>query len=140
MWVVPQDIKDRWLSTEPLPDDAKIQVLIDDFESQVLNRFPDLDTYVQQGKPSLTFVVSTLSRFITEYLMAKATPYQQESQTVYGVGQRSITTGSFARTSKVLTEGELNLFKPYRAGRILALPYDTRPTKGTNLWGVGGVL
>lgn len=129
MWVTVLDITDRWLNDKPLPSDEKIQVIINDFESQVLNRFPTLPDRIVNGKINEAFVISTISGWIIEYLLSEGTPYQQETQSYHNVGSRSITTGSKARTSKTLTYSDLKVLAPKGGRQIGSMNMNTEAGK-----------
>lgn len=126
MWVEITDIKNRWISDKPLPSDEKLQVIISDFESQVLNRFPDINDRIANNTLSIDFLIATISRWIIEYLQTDGTQYSSETQTMYGVGSRSVTIGSGSRNTNVLSELDFRTLLPKRNGRIYSIPMNTR--------------
>lgn len=125
MWVEVEDINKRWISDKPLPSDEKIEVIISDFESQVINRYPDIQVRIDSGKLPIDFVITTISRWIIEYLQTDGTPYSSETQTMYGVGSRSITVGSNKRTTTVLSGSDLSALAPKKSGRLISLHMNT---------------
>src|SRR5690606_726060 len=108
-------------SDKPLPADEKLEVLIDDFEAQVANRFPDIEDRLTNGSLSLSFLVATISRWIIEYLQTDGTQYSSETQTMYGVGSRSVTIGSGSRNTNVLSESDFRTLLPRKSGRIFSV-------------------
>lgn len=135
MWVTIDDIKGRWISDKPLPSDEKLEILIDDFEAQVANRFPDIEERLNNGSLALSFLVATISRWVIEYLQTDGTQYSSETQTMYGVGSRSVTIGSGSRNTNVLSEADFRTLLPRKSGRIFSVHMNTRPpAPNYNFW------
>lgn len=121
-WTVPNDVIVRWLNTDkPLPDDATISVFINDFEQQILTKYPRIQERIDDGLISVDFIKRVVSGWVIEFFQSGGTPYSSETQSYTGVGSRSVTMGGSARTSTNLSLSDLSVFAPESKSRIISV-------------------
>lgn len=111
IWANANDVKDRWISDDILPEDNKINLFIQNVENQIKNRFPNIEERVSEGIPTADFMKDTICQIVIEYLITGGNPYASESQSISGVAARSVSfSSSKARTSLRLTEDDMRQF------------------------------
>lgn len=83
----PEDVRDRWLGDEQIPDDAVLDVHIVDAEDTVRSAIPDLDQRITDDRIPLERLVKIVSRMVIRHL-----------QNPLGIRQKQETTGPFTGT------------------------------------------
>lgn len=122
MWVEIEDIEDRWISSDRLPEDRKLQTIIDDFEVQVLRRFPDINSRITGETLDETFVIGTISNWVIEYVITGLSAGKtQESQAYTGFNSRSVSYDTRNRRDTRLSESDLSVFEPVRKASFAML-------------------
>lgn len=85
LWADVDDIKSRWLLTEELPADDKLEELIEDAEDTILARFPDMSARVTADIVPQRRVVKIIAELVIERALNPR-----------GTRQVSTTTGPFS--------------------------------------------
>jgi len=121
------DIKDRWLVSDPLPDDAKLETLIDEAEDIVLSAIPDLADRISDGRIPLVRLQRIVSRMVIRHIQ-NPTGVRQTQETT-GPFTKGVTYGGDEPGSMYLTDDEKRqlLGKSSTSGR--AFQIDTTPAR-----------
>ena len=144
-WTTPEDIKDRWVSSDPIPSDTKLSVFIADVERQIKNHYKEIQDRIDAGLIEVDYIKQIVSTIIIEFLFTKGQPFTYESQSYSGAGSQSVGySATKARLSLILTPEDLELFAPTKTGGILSISVapdmrSTAPTGKIIGWTTTGV-
>lgn len=120
-WTLPQDIKNRWVTNEPLPTDTQLQVFVDDVERQIGNHYKEIQNRIDDGLIEVDYIKQIVSIIIIEFLQTKGQPFTYESQAYSGAGSQQVGySASKARYTLVLTAEDLQLFAPGKLGGVMS--------------------
>lgn len=93
-WASPQDVRDRWLGSEKLPEDSVISKWLEDAETFIFAEFPDLPAQLTQDPDGMwRSRVVLVSAQLTIAALKNPDGIRQRSQTS-GVFTSSETLGS----------------------------------------------
>lgn len=93
-WATPQDIRDRWLANDPLPEDTAIQAWLNDAETLILAEFPHLaDKLTDDPDGTWRRKVTYVEIALVSQALRNPDGVRQRSQTA-GVFTDSVTYGA----------------------------------------------
>lgn len=68
MWATTNDVADRWIGSDPMPDVATIGVVIDDAEDTIGREYTDVQVRIDAGTLPLARVVKVVCRMAIRHL------------------------------------------------------------------------
>lgn len=123
-YTVPQDITDRWLRDDQLPDNDILLILIDDAEDRILTAVPDLDDRITDGRLREETLVRIVSQMVIRHV-GNPEGVRQESETT-GPYNATRTYGGDEPGSIYLTPNERRELLGKRKGKAFMI--DTTPS------------